>query len=117
MKLVASTSCATICKDVAKIYESKFPNALILGYKYSAPLNGGKVSMAFGDSLVKKGAIDLSTSAGLDAVKDSWKTVTLANPGKEGQPGMLLGGNVEFYNGKTWQTAKSDSKENDCHYH
>lgn len=117
VKLVASTSCATICKDVAKIYESKFPNALILGYKYSAPLNGGKVSMAFGDSLVKKGAIDLSTSAGLDAVKDSWKTVTLANPGKEGQPGMLLGGNVEFYNGKTWQTAKSDSKENDCHYH
>ncbi|ANH80402.1 hypothetical protein A8C56_04855 [Niabella ginsenosidivorans] len=117
VKLVASTSCATICKDVAKIYESKFPNALILGYKYSAPLNGGKVSRAFGDSLIKKGAIDLSTNAGLDAVRDSWRTVTLANPGKEGQPGMLFGGNVEFYNGKNWQTAKSDSRENDCHYH
>lgn len=117
VKLVASTSCATICKDVAKIYIDKFPNALVLGYKYSAPLNGGVVSKAFADSLVKKGAIDLSSTAGLDAVKDSWKTVTTSNPGTEGQPGMLYSGDVEFYNGKKWQTAKADSKENECHYH
>lgn len=117
VKLVASTSCATICKDVASIYESKFPNALVLGYKYSAPMNGGVVSAAFTNNLVAKGAIDLTTSSGLDAVKDAWRTATTSNPGKEGQPGMLQGGNVEFYNGKKWQTAKSDSKENDCHYH
>jgi hypothetical protein len=117
VKLVASTSCATICKDVAKIYIDKFPNALVLGYKYSAPLNGGVVSKAFVNSLVKKGAIDLSSTAGLDEVKDSWKTVTTSNAGKEGQPGMLFGNDVEFFNGKKWQTAKADSKENDCHYH
>ncbi len=117
VKLVASTSCATICKDVAKIYIDKFPNALVLGYKYSAPLNGGVVSKAFVDSLIKKGPIDLTASTGLDAVKDSWKTVTTSNAGKEGQPGILYGNDVEFYNGKKWQTAKADSKENECHYH
>jgi hypothetical protein len=117
VKLVVSTSCATICKDTAKIFTSIFPNALVLGYKYSAPSNGGTVSTAFVNSLVSKGAIDLTSSSGIDAVKDSWKKVTITNPGKEGQPGMLFNDEVEFYNGKEWQKAKADSAENDCKYH
>lgn len=117
VKLVASTSCATICKDVARIYKDKFPNALVLGYKYSAPLNGALVSNSFSDNLVKKGPIDLNSPAGLGEVRDAWKKATTSNPGTEGGPGILFGDDVEYYGGGKWKTAKADSKENECHYH
>jgi len=117
VKLVASTSCATICKDVARIYKDKFPNALVLGYKYSAPLNGALVSNSFSDNLVKKGPVDLNSPAGLGDVRDAWKKATTSNPGTEGAPGILFGDDVEYYGGGKWKTAKADSKENECHYH
>lgn len=117
VKLVASTSCATICKDVAVIYRAKFPNALVLGYKYSAPSNGGKVADSFGDNLVKKGPIDLNSSGGRDNVKDAWRKATTSNPGTEGAPGIISGDDVETFEGGKWKTAKIDSKENACHYH
>ncbi len=117
VKLVVSTSCATICKDTARIFNDKFPNALILGYRLSAPLNGGILSKAFADTLEKEGPIDLSTPSGINTVKKVWKSVTMSAGGKEGQPGLLFGGQVEFWNGAKWQTDSEDSKVNECHYH
>lgn len=117
VKLVASTSCATICKDVAVIYKAKFPHALVLGYKYSAPSNGEKVADSFGNYLVKKGPIDLDSPAGLNDVKDAWKKATTSNPGAEGAPGILSGDYVETFEGGKWKTVKADSKDNACHYH
>jgi len=117
VKVVASTSCATICKDPAKIFSAKFPNAIILGYRLSAPLDGSKVSTAFSNELVSKGPLDLSSSADLQKIKDAWKKVVLTKGSKEGQPGILSGADVEFWNGKEWKTVTASSKENDCHYH
>jgi hypothetical protein len=117
VKLIVSTSCATICKDVAKIWQSKFPSATILGYRFSAPLDGSKVANAFGDQLVKKGPVDLSNSSGMSKVKEAWKSVVLAKHSIGGGPGILEGSEVEFWGGKNWVKKPWNDKANDCHYH
>ncbi|MCF0074349.1 hypothetical protein LZD49_27950 [Dyadobacter sp. CY261] len=117
VKLIVSTSCATICKDVAKIWQSKFPGATILGYRFSAPLDGSKVATGFGNQLAKKGPVDLSNSTGMAKVKEAWKSVVLAKHSIGGGPGILEGTEVEFHNGKTWVKKAWDDKANECHYH
>lgn len=117
VKLVVSTSCATICKDVAKIWQNKFPDATILGYRFSAPLDGSKVANAFGDELVKKGPIDLADMNGMKKVKDSWKAVVLAKHSIAGGPGILEGNEVEIWNKNSWQKKPVNDKANECRYH
>jgi hypothetical protein len=119
VKLVVSTSCATICKDVAKIWRSKFPDALILGYRYSAPTNGGIVANAFASNLVKKGPIDLNDVSSLQNVRDVWKSIVLGKGSVGGGPALLYGGEVEFWSAGigAWVKKPWDDKANECHYH
>ena len=117
VKLVVSTSCATLCKDVAKIWRNKFPDALILGYRFSAPINGGIVANAFASTLVKKGPIDLSDAGGLEQVRSAWKAVVLGQGSIEGGPGLLFGSEVEIYSNGKWIKKPWDDKTNECHYH
>ena len=117
VKLVVSTSCATICKDIASIWMSKFPDALILGYRYSAPLNGGIVANAFAAAVAKKGPIDLSDSSGLDQLRSAWKAVVLGKGSLEGGPGLLYGGEVEIFSGGKWIKKAWNDPANECHYH
>ena len=119
VKLVVSTSCATVCKDVAKIWQAKFPDALILGYRYSAPTDGSVVSNAFAKKLVALGPLDLADAGSRQGVRDAWKAVVLGPGSIGGGPGLLFGGEVEFYNQTTkkWVKTPWDDKANDCHYH
>lgn len=119
VKLVVSTSCATVCKDVAKIWQAKFPDALILGYRYSAPTDGSVVSNAFAKKLVALGPVDLADAGSRQGVRDAWKAVVLGPGSIGGGPGLLFGGEVEFYNAtaKKWVKTPWDDKANECHYH
>lgn len=117
VKLIVSTSCATICKDVAKIWRSKFPDALILGYRYSAPIDGGIVSNAFAKELLKIGPIDLADSGSMQSVREAWKAVVLGKGSIGGGPGLLYGNEVEFWSNKKWVKKPWDDKANECHYH
>ena len=119
VKVVVSTSCATICKAPAKIFSEKFPNAIILGYRLSAPLNGAVLSDAFATELAKKGPLDLSKSADIEKIKAAWRKVAITSGSKEGEPGIIEGENVEFWREKKqkWLTQKWDSKENECAQH
>jgi len=117
VKLVVSTSCATICKDVAKIWQSKFPDALILGYRFSAPLDGATVADAFAKKLLTKGPLDLADAGSLQSVREAWKSVVLGKGSVGGGPGLLFGGEVEFWNAGKWVKTPWDDKANDCHYH
>jgi Domain of unknown function (DUF4157) len=117
VKLAVSTSCATICKDVAKIWRAKFPDALILGYRFSAPLDGSKVANTFAAKLAKAGSISLSDASGLATVRAAWKAAVIAEGSLDGGPALLYGGEVEFYEKGKWITKPWDDKANECHYH
>ncbi len=117
VKLVVSTSCATICQDVAKIWQSKFPDALILGYRFSAPLNGAIVADAFAKKLLTQGPLDLADAGSLQGVRDAWKSVVLGKGSVEGGPGLLYGSEVEIWEGGKWVKKPWNDKANACHYH
>jgi hypothetical protein len=117
VKLVVSTSCATLCKDVAKIWKAKFPDALILGYRFSAPTNGGVVADAFGAKLIALGPITLTNQSDMDKVRKAWKSVVLGGGSIGGGPALLFGDVVEFYEAGKWVSKPWDSAANECHYH
>lgn len=102
VRVVVSTSCATICKDPAAIFNSKFPNAMVLVYRFSAPLNEGTLSEAFADKLAKKGALDLSNESDLQTIRTVWKSVVPTSGGTEGEPGILYQGQVEYFKEGKW---------------
>lgn len=117
VKLVVSTSCATICIDVARIWRSKFPDALILGYRYSAPTNGGIVADSFGQQLIKLGPINLSDASSLESVRKAWKAVVLGAGSIGGGPALLYNGEVEYFEAGKWVKKPWDHSSNACHYH
>ena len=117
VKLVVSTSCATLCKDVASIWKSKFPDALILGYRFSAPTNGGVVADAFSQQLIKLGPISLSDAGSLQNVRKAWKAVVLGGGSAGGGPALLFNGEIEFFENGKWVKKPWNDKSNECHYH
>jgi hypothetical protein len=117
VKLVVSTGCATICKDTAAIFKDKFPNAMVLGYRLSAPTNGSIVADAFANEMAGKGPINLLDAAEKGKVGEAWKKVTNKPGSSRGQPGILNNGSIEFWNGRAWVTEAADSDANSCHYH
>lgn len=117
VKLVASTSCATICKDVAKIWRKKFPDALILGYRFSAPLDGSKVANKFAAKLVSAGAIDFTDAADLEMVRKAWKDAVVEEGSLSGGPALLFRDEVELLEKGKWVKRPWDDKANECHYH
>ena len=90
---------------------------MVLGYRLSAPANGSIIADSFAKTLVTKGPIDLSDDKSKALAKDTWKAITNTGQSASGQPGILYKGDVEFWNGKKWETAQWDKKENECHYH
>jgi len=116
VKLIISTSCATICKEAAETFKPLFPNAMILGFRKSAPLKGGKLADEFASKLPK----DLLLSSdmnGLNAAKSAWKAVAQKiHAGSDSQPGLLnLGSDdMEYWNGKKWISGKGTDSTNKC---
>ena len=120
VKLIVSTSCATICQDPIKVFGSRFPNALILGYRRSAPGNGAILSNIFTKKLKNlKRPLFLEDPKDLEVIKDIWKNcVQSQHPGKNGfkrQPGWIQNNQGEYWNGKKWhKISNATSSSNKC---
>jgi hypothetical protein len=118
VKLMISTSCATLCQEAVAVFSSLFPNAVILGYRKSAPLNGGGVR-----SDLTKRINELNRPLLLDqpvdvaAIIAIWKSIAESrHKGQTApQPGIYQGGTVTYWDGSAWQTVTAtDAKNNAC---
>jgi hypothetical protein len=116
VKLIISTSCATLCREAYDVWQPLFPNAVILGYKKSAPLAGGKVANSFATSLPKDLILD---SGGMSSVISTWKSVVSARHRGDGatQPGWLevSSGRMEYWTGRSWVTLNASDQANKCY--
>jgi hypothetical protein len=115
VKLLISTSCATICKEPANIWKGLFPKAVFLGYRKTAPGSGAGMANSFAKNLPK----DLLFEAGgASQAVDAWKSaIKKRHKGdKKREPGWLdIGANmVNYWNGKNFVSVKADSNENAC---
>lgn len=115
VKLIVSTSCATICKEPAAIWKSLFPKAVFLGYRKSAPLNGAVMASNFVSRLPKD---MLFESGGQSAAVSAWKGAIKAIHPDDAtrEPGWMdiAGNTVEYWTGKTFKSVAADSEDNKC---
>lgn len=115
VKLIVSTSCATICKEPAAIWKSLFPKAVFLGYRKSAPLNGAVMASNFVSRLPKD---MLFESGGQSAAVSAWKgAIKAVHPDDATrEPGWMdiSGNTVEYWTGKTFKSVAADSADNKC---
>jgi hypothetical protein len=113
VKLMISTSCATLCKEALDVFTSLFPNAAILGYRKSAPINGAAVRDDFRDrinALTRPLLLDQPVDIG--TVISTWKAVIESKHSGQTSPlpGYYQGGDVHYWDGASWQSiAKADS--------
>ena len=117
VKLMISTSCATLCLEAAAVFSSLFPNAVILGYRKSAPLEGDKVRA---DLTQRINALNrpllLDQAVDVDTIVATWKSVIESrHKGQTGpQPGICRGGNVEYWDGAAWHAVSASDAANSC---
>ncbi|MGH8480722.1 MAG: DUF4157 domain-containing protein [Gammaproteobacteria bacterium] len=117
VKLMISTSCATLCKEAIEVFTSLFPNAVILGYRKSAPIDGAAVR----NDLTKR-INDLNRPLLIDepvdvaAIISIWKSVIESrHKGQTGPlPGFYQGGTVEYWDGSAWQNIAATDATNGC---
>jgi len=117
VKLMISTSCATLCREAFEVFHNLFPNAVILGYRRSAPIQGAKVRKALirhikaiGRPLLLEEAYDIW------AITRAWKTVIEErHKGDTAQlPGYYDGTTVHYWDGKAWGTVPPTDAANTC---
>jgi len=115
IKLIVSTSCATICKEPAAIWKSLFPKAVFLGYRKSAPLNGATMARNFVSRLPKDMLFEAGgQSSAVSAWKEAIKAVHPDDATRE--PGWMdiAGNQVEYWTGKSFKKVAADSVDNKC---
>lgn len=117
VKLMISTSCATLCKEALEVFTSLFPNAVILGYRKSAPIDGAAVR----EDLTKRiNALNrpllVDEPVDVAAIISTWKSVIEARHKGETAPvpGYYQGGNVEYWDGAAWGTIPGSDAANAC---
>ncbi len=117
VKLIVSTSCATICRDPAIIWKSLFPQAVFLGYKKSAPLNGAVMAASFASKLPKDLLLEAG-GGGVQSAVQAWKDAIQINHAKDTatQAGWMdiAANQVEYWTGKEFVTVTADSEQNAC---
>lgn len=117
VKLMISTSCATLCQEAAAVFSSLFPNAVILGYRKSAPLEGAKVRADLTqriNALTRPLLLDQPVdTASIIAI---WRSVVESrHKGQTGpQAGYYQGGTVTYWDGSAWQTIAAADAKNAC---
>jgi len=115
VRLIVSTSCATICRDPAAVWSKLFPKAVFLGYKKSAPLNGGTMANKFASNLPKDLLLD---SGGVAAAAVAWKSAIRSNhrDDKSTQAGVLdvAANQIEYWDGKAFHSIAANSEGNQC---
>jgi len=117
VKLLISTSCATLCKEAFDVFHGLFPNAVILGYRKSAPLEGKAVRTAL-ESKVKALARPLLLDEPVDvkAIILAWESVIEErHKGDTAQlPGYFSGGSIRYWDGAAWQVINPSDNANKC---
>ncbi len=117
VKLIISTSCATICKEAIEVFTALFPNAVILGFRKSAPLEGEILRNDFEKAILGlKKPLLLNQAVDVAAIIDAWKSVIVKTYPNEAErlPGYFQGGTVYFLKNGKWDSMKGDSKDNSC---
>jgi hypothetical protein len=117
VKLMVSTSCATICQEALGVFASLFPNAVVLGYRKSAPIKGDDVRDAFdrGITSLKKPLL-LDQPVDVDAIIGVWKSVVQKVHPKEHDrlPGYYQAGTVHYFDDGTWKSMPGTDALNAC---
>jgi len=117
VKLIISTSCATICKEALEVFTKLFPNAVILGYRKSAPKLGGAVRNSF-DSAIRglKKPLLLDEPVDVTAIIDAWKSVVKKHHRSEAErlPGYYENGTVNFLKNGKWDSIAGTDEANSC---
>ena len=121
VKLMIATSCATICQEALQVFTGLFPNAVILGYRQSAPVSGADVRNDFDKKIagLKRGLL-LDQTVDVDAIISVWKDVVRKETGSNDrpQPGYFRAGAIEYWDGKAWKNDSSPlGSQNRCHLH
>ncbi|PMR66909.1 hypothetical protein CR158_06965 [Halomonas heilongjiangensis] len=117
VKLMISTSCATLCKEAIEVFSGLFPNAVILGYRKSAPIEGAAVRSdltqrinALNRPLLIDEPVDVATIISI------WKSVIESRHKGHTSPlpGYYQGSTVEYWDGSTWQSIPATDPANAC---
>ena len=115
VKLLISTSCATLCKEAFEVWKGIFPNAVFLGAARSTPLKGSVLANAFVKSLPADLLFDPG-APGLSSAISAWKSAV-----EKTQTGNVRGGvldiaaaTVEVWDGKKWLSLGATDEDNVC---
>ena len=115
VKLLISTSCATLCKEAFEVWKDIFPNAVFLGAARSTPLKGSTLANAFVKSLPQDLLFDPG-APGLSSAISAWKSAVQATQTGDVRGGVLdiSAGTVEIWDGKKWVSLAATDKDNVC---
>jgi hypothetical protein len=117
VKLLVSTSCATLCTEAYEVWKDIFPNAVFLGAARSTPTKGGVLANAFVKSLPKDLLMDPGASGVSDAIA-AWKAAVERTQSERVEGGVLdiAANSVEVWKGKRkgWVTRAADAQDNAC---
>jgi hypothetical protein len=117
VKLIISTSCATLCKEAIEVFAPLFPNAVILGYRKSAPIDGDAVRQSFDKTInsLKKPLL-LDQPVDVSAIVDVWKAVVKSIHGRESErlPGYYQSGTVHYLENGSWASLPATDEANSC---
>lgn len=119
VKLMVSTSCATLCNEAISIFTSLFPKTAIFGYGKSAPLEGKQVRREFGKQVrALKSPLLLESSSDISKLASAWKATIQkrhrnVRDTKKRRPGYFLG-KLFYWTGKAWVDGKKGQSENKC---
>ena len=115
VKLVISTSCATLCKEAYELWKTIFPNAVFLGAARSTPLEGDVLANAFVNNLPQDMLFDPG-APGMSSAISAWKSAVKKTQSSAVRGGVLdiRQGKIEFWSGKAWVTMNATDPDNKC---
>jgi hypothetical protein len=117
VRLMISTSCATLCLEAFEVFHRLFPNAVILGYRKSAPLHGEAVRKALTAKVKAIGRpLLLEEPTDIAAVVGAWKQVIEQQHKGESAPvpGFYDGTDIQYWDGTAWGTIPPTDPHNVC---
>lgn len=117
VKLMISTSCATCCAEALDVFANLFPNAVILGYRKSAPESGDAVRNDFDRGIhTLKQPLLLDQAVDIDAIVVVWKSVVRRHHPNEHDrlPGYYRNGVVSYLEDGTWRSLPATDPANTC---
>jgi hypothetical protein len=116
VKLLISTSCATLCKEAFEVWKNIFPNAVFLGAAKSTPLEGSKLANAFVKRLPKDLLFDPG-APGLESAKTAWKSAVEKTQTSDVRGGVLdiAAGTVDLWFDRKWNHMSATDLDNECY--